>query len=129
MPHKLALASAAALIVMNGSAKAMDTADLAGRAGFLIGAARYCGVSATRVDYVRQWVAANLAATAATRQVTDRFNGFVDAASTASSDGEFSVRCKAVADAFSALEGHIDSDTSKNAESGDENIEPPLTAM
>jgi hypothetical protein len=108
MLHRVSLASAAALIAtMTASVKAMDTADLAGRSGFLIGAARHCGVSATRLGYVQQWIAVNLAATAETRQVTDRFNGFVEAASAASSDGEFPVRCKAVAGACSALESHI----------------------
>jgi hypothetical protein len=107
MLRHLALASVAALIAMTASVKAMDTFDLAGRAGFLIGAARYCGVSTTRAAHVRQWIAANLVATAETRQVVYRFDGFIDAASSAAGDGEFTVRCGAITGAFATLEHHI----------------------
>jgi hypothetical protein len=106
MLRHLALASVAALIAMTASVKAMDTFDLAGRAGFLIGAARYCGVSTTRAAHVRQWIAANLVATAETRQVVYRFDGFISAASSAAGDGEFTVRCGTITDAFATLESH-----------------------
>jgi hypothetical protein len=64
MLRNLALASITALIAMTASVQAMDTADFAGRAGFMIGAARYCGVSPTRAAHVRQWIAATLVAAA-----------------------------------------------------------------
>jgi hypothetical protein len=92
---------------MTAAAKAMDTAAVAGRAGFLIGAARYCGVSATRTSHVRQWIAANLAAAIESRQVVYRFDDFIDAAIAASGDGEFTVRCGAITGAFATLEQHI----------------------
>jgi hypothetical protein len=107
MLRNLALASVAALIAMTASVEAMDTYDLAGRAGFLIGAARYCGVSAVRTSYVRQWIAANLFATAETRQAVYRFDDFINAASSASSDGDLTARCGAIAGAFATLEQHI----------------------
>ena len=72
MLRKLALASVI-LIAMTASVEAMDTSDLAGRAGFLIAAARYCDVSAMRTGYVRQWIAANLVAAAETHQGVNRF--------------------------------------------------------
>ena len=67
MLRSIAVAFAATLIAMTASAMAMDTADMAGRAGFLIGAARYCGVSAMRTSNVRQWIAANLVAATESR--------------------------------------------------------------
>jgi hypothetical protein len=100
MLRKLALASVTVLIAMTASVEAMDTSDLAGRAGFLIGAARYCGVSAMRTGYVRQWIAATLVAAAETHQVVNRFDGFINAASSASGDGDFTVRCGAINEAF-----------------------------
>jgi hypothetical protein len=108
MLRSITLASATALIAMTASVNAMDAADLAGRAGFLIGAARHCGVSATRASHVRQWITAKLVAAAEPQQVVFRFDRFVDAASSASNDGVVSLRCEAVTDAFLALEGHID---------------------
>jgi hypothetical protein len=81
---------------MIASAEAMDASDFAGRAGFLIGAARYCGVSVTRANHVRQWIAANLVATAETRQAVYRLDSFINAASSASGDGDFTVRCGAI---------------------------------
>ena len=74
---------------------------------FLIGAARYCGVSATKVSHVRQWTAANLVAATESRQVVYRFDDFIDAASSMSGDGEFVVRCGAITGAFATLEHHI----------------------
>jgi hypothetical protein len=72
----------------------------------LIGAARYCGVSTPRAAQVRQWSAANLVATAGARQIVYRFDGFINAASSAAGDGEFTIRCGAVTDAFATLESH-----------------------
>lgn len=112
MLRNVALASATALLAMTVSANAMDASDLAGRAGFLIGAARYCGVSATRASHVREWIAAKFVAAAEPQQVIYRFDGFVDAASFATSDGALPVRCETVMNAFSALEGHVDGRTS-----------------
>jgi hypothetical protein len=107
MLRNLALASATALIAMTASVQAMDTADFAGRAGFMIGAARYCGVSTRRAAHVRQSIAANLVAAGEPRQVVYRFDGFINAASSASGDGEFAIRCGAISDAFATLEHHI----------------------
>ena len=107
MLRNIAIAFTTAFITMTASAKAMDTADVAGRAGFLIGTARYCGVSATRTSHVRQWIAANLVAATESRQVVYRFDDFIDAASSASGDGEFTVRCGAITGAFATLEQHI----------------------
>jgi hypothetical protein len=39
--------------------------------------------------------------------VVYRFDGFINAASSASGDGEFTIRCGAVTDAFATLEHHI----------------------
>jgi hypothetical protein len=107
MLRNLALASAMALIAMTASIQAMDTADFALRAGFMIGDARYCGVSTTRVAHARQRIAANLVAAAETRWVVYRFDGFINAASAASGEGEFTIRCGAITDAFATLEHHI----------------------
>src|SRR5271169_2641702 len=104
MLRNLALASATALIAMTALVQAMDTADFARRAGFLIGAARYCGVSMKRAAHFRQWIAANLVAATEPRQVVYRFDDFIDAASAASGDGEFAVRCGPITDAFATLE-------------------------
>jgi hypothetical protein len=83
MLRNVAVTFAIVFIVMTASAKATDTADVTGRAGFLIGAARYCGVSAARTSHVRQWIAANLVAATESRQVVYRFDDFIDAASSA----------------------------------------------
>jgi len=107
MLRNLAFASAGVLIGMTASVNAMDTANLAERAGFLIGAARYCGMSARRTSRVRQWIAANLVIAAGTRQVVYRFDDFINAASSTSGDGDFSVRCGAITDAFATLENHV----------------------
>ena len=60
-----------------------------------------------RTGHVRQWIAANLVAATESRQVVDRFDDFIDAASSASGEGEFTVRCGAITGAFATLEQHI----------------------
>jgi hypothetical protein len=111
MLRNIAFAAAATLIAMTASVKAMDAADLAGSAGFIIGAARHCGVSATRASHVRQWIAAKLVAAAEPQRGVFRLDGFVDTASAASNDDAISLRCEAVTEAFAAIESHIDHDT------------------
>lgn len=107
MFRNVVFASATVLIAMSAPVRAMDTGDLAARAGFLIGASRYCGVSPMRTNHVRQWIGSQLVAAAESRQAVYRFDDFVNAASSASHDGDLSVRCKAITDAFATLERHI----------------------
>jgi hypothetical protein len=108
MLRDVVFASATVLIAMAAPIRAMDTGDLAARAGFLIGAARYCGVSPMRTSYVQQWIGTQLVAAAEPRQAVHRFDDFVNAAGSAShDDDDLSVRCKAIADAFATLERHI----------------------
>jgi hypothetical protein len=108
MLRNVVFASATVLIAMTAPVKAMDTGDLAARAGFLIGAAHYCGVSPMRISYVRQWIGTQLIAAAESRQVVHRFDDFVSAAASASDDDDgVSVRCGAITDAFATLERHI----------------------
>jgi len=62
MLRNVFFAAATVLIAMTALVRAMDTGDLAARAGFLIAAAHYCGVSPMRTSYVRQWIGTQLVA-------------------------------------------------------------------
>ena len=107
MLRNVVFASATVLIAMTAPVQAMDTGDLAARAGFLIGAAHYCGVSPTRTNYVRQWIGTQLVAAAESRQAVHRSDDFVNAVGSASHDDDLLVRCGAITGAFATLERHI----------------------
>ena len=107
MLRNVVFASATVLIAMTAPVRAMDTGDLAARAGFLIGAAHFCGVPPMRTSYVRQWIGTQLVAAAKSREAVYRFDYFVNAVSSASHDDDLSVRCGAITDAFATLERHI----------------------
>jgi hypothetical protein len=95
------------------TAHAAGSFSLAERSGFLLGAARHCGVSHERVVRVGQHMMTAIAADARDTELAEaagkRFVQFFEATSTATDgngEAEPTVKCEAVSTEFGKLEQH-----------------------